>query len=104
MADPLKVDPVVVHGGGSHVSSAAQDAAVAFARHEADLAEAASGWIGQSGQVLGEFIAAVSERHAADHASAATLSEKMIEAATRYTGTDADDGQRVAAIADAMGL
>jgi len=104
MADPLNVDPVAVHCGGNHVASAVQDAAVAFARYEADLVEAASGWMGQSAQALAEFITAVSERHAADHAAAAALSEKMIEAATQYAGTDAEGAQRVAAIADAMGL
>ncbi|GAB7070383.1 hypothetical protein H7J06_11565 [Mycobacterium hodleri] len=104
MAEPLKVDTAIVHGGGGHVANAAHDAAVAFARHETDLADAASGWIGQSADALRDFTTAVAARHAADHAAITELSEKMTQSAAAYSTTDTDTSQSVASAAEEMGL
>jgi uncharacterized protein YukE len=104
MAEPLKVDPVVVHGGGGHVTNAAQDAARAFARHETELAEAGSGWVGESAAALRDFAAALAARHAADHTAITALGEKMTESAAAYANTDSEVSAEVASAAEAMGL
>lgn len=104
MAEPLKVDPMVVHGGGGHVANAAQHAAQAFARHENELAEAGSGWVGESASALRDFAVALAARHAADHAAISELGAKMTESAAAYADTDSEVSAAVASAAEAMGL
>lgn len=100
----VKADPAVIHAGGSQVASAAQSAAQEFLRHENELAEAEAGWVGNSREALAEFTAALAQHHVAVHTAATELSQKMADAAVRYTSTDSNASEEVARIADAMGI
>ena len=104
MAEPLKVDPVDLSVASDHLVVAAQTAAAAFAEHVSELAEAESGWVGESREALREFAAALADKHAADVSAANALSQSMSEAATQYTSTDTDRSEAMAALAEAMGV
>jgi len=104
MAESLKVDPMAVHGGGGHLTNAAQHAARAFARHENELAEAGSGWVGESASALRDFAAALAARHTADHIAITELGEKMTQSAAAYADTDTQASAEVASAAEAMGI
>jgi predicted DsbA family dithiol-disulfide isomerase len=104
VAKPLKVDPVDLSVASDHLVVAAQTAAATFAEHVSELAEAESGWVGESRHALREFAAALADKHAADVSAANALSESMSEAAIEYAGTDIDRSEVIARLAEAMGI
>ncbi|MCV7261135.1 hypothetical protein [Mycobacterium shimoidei] len=104
MEKTLSVDLVALRVGSAHIDTAAYAATLEFAEHESGLAEASTGWIGASREALDEFAAVLARRHAADKAAANQMTQKMLDAATRYESTDTASSEAVARVADAMGL
>lgn len=94
MADRLKVDPVALHNGSNDMLHTVGEAALSFANHEDDLAEAASGWIGSSQQALGELAARWETRHSHHKRQVGGLGSHVAEAMTRYVSNE-DESARV---------
>jgi uncharacterized protein YukE len=92
MADELRVNPGQLRRGSDHVFGAMRDAAVSFAGCEDDLAGAAPGWIGASGQALTQLAASWGDQHAAYQSWLTSLGQNMTEAANAYATADGESG------------